>query len=234
MIKNEKEKADIYETLVNVQKVDSDGNVVSVSVDKMYIGVKNKILQNRIEQVSKDYFSLERIDNDIYIFGEISVDPLAVNYPEQYDNNFSANIRYGILKLTRDKEGNIIPMKEKIISQAIYDEISQNNDKTVTVTSKGYYAYFDYVKGIQLTPVVLKHAVPFNVSYEGFAECSTKDKSGYLPRNVIPVTKEQDIKLLDEKQVEILTKYQVEIDTIVETDQLYNDITGCSYTHRKK
>lgn len=229
-----KEKVDIYETLVNVQKVGSDGNVVSVSVDKMYIGVKNKILQHRIEQVSKDYLSLERIDDDIYIFGEISVDPLAVNYPEQHDNNFSANIRYGILKLTRDKEGNIIPMNEKIISQAIYDNISQNNEKTVTVCYNGNYTYFDYEKGIQLTPVILNHAVPFDVDYEGFAECSTKDKSGYLPRDVIPVTKEQDIKLLDEKQVEILTKYQVEIDTIVETNQLYNDITGCSYTRRKK
>ena len=51
-------------------------------------------------------------------------------------------------------------VKEKIISQAIYDAISQNDEKTVTVIHNGDYAYFDYEKGVQLTPVVLKTAVP--------------------------------------------------------------------------
>ena len=39
-------------------------------------------------------------------------------------------------------------VKEKIISQAIYDAISQNDEKTVTVIHDGDYVYFDYEKGV--------------------------------------------------------------------------------------
>lgn len=125
-------------------------------------------------------------------------------------------------------------VKEEIISQAIYDAISQNNDKTVTVIHNGDYAYFDYEKGVQLTSVVLKTAVPFSADYVGFAECSTKDKSGYLPRDVKPITKENDIKLLTEKQVQLLIKHQKEIDDLYIANKAYEELTKSSYVRRKK
>lgn len=125
-------------------------------------------------------------------------------------------------------------VKEKIISQAIYDAISPNNEKTVTVIHKGDYAYFDYEKGVQLTPTILKTAAPFSVNYEGFAECSTKDKSGYLPRDVKPITKEIDIKLLTEEQVQLLIKHQIEMDDLYKANKVYEELTKSSYARRKK
>lgn len=202
----------------------------------MHIAV-NKININTFKaepnQVSKDYLYLEWIDDDTYIFGELSCDFEKLNYPELYDD-IDADIKYGILKIKRDKNGCIIKNGEEIIVEAIYDDISQNNDKTLTVHYNDAYAYFDYEKGIQLTPVELKHAVPFSTDYEGFAECSTEVKSGYLPRDAKPVKKEEDIKLMTEEQVKLLIKYQEAIDNIHDFDVVYKEITGHSYVYRKK
>lgn len=222
MIKNGKEQVEICEKKVIVPKIDINGNISYEYVKKAYIGVKKiniGTLKEESIQVSKDYLYLELIDDDTYIFEDYGID---------------AKIGCGILRIKRNKKGYVIPMKEEFVVDAIYDNISPNNDKTVTVNYEGNYTYFDYEKGIQLTPVVLKHAVPFNVGYEGFAECSTENKEGYLPRDAKPVTKEEDIKLLSEEQVKALVKYQGLIDNVYDYDSLYEDITGHSYRYRKK
>ncbi len=208
---------------VVVQKIDFDGNISLQTITKMYIAkgrTNSDSNESELEQVSKDYYFLEWIDDDTYIFGDLSY--------------IDAGIKYGVLKIKRDKNGCIIKDGEEIIVEAIYDKISQNNDKTVTVHDNDYYAYFDYEKGVQLTPVALKHAVPFSTDYEGFAECSTECKFGYLPRDAKPVKKEEDIKLLTEKQVKELIKYQKVIDNIYASDEAYKEITGHSYSKRKK
>lgn len=48
------------------------------------------------------------------------------------------------------------------------------------------------------------------------------------------VKKEEDIKLLNEKQVKTLIKYQKVIDNIYASDDTYKEITGHSYSKRKK
>ena len=230
MKNDSKELYEIYDKIFSVQRLDSEGHISLVPMNKVCVSeVTVKKLPSGKEkkmykQVSKDYLYLEWIDDDTYIFGELSCDPLKLAYPEQYDD-IDADIKYGVLKLQRNKENVVIPYGEKIIVQSIYDKISQNNDKTVTVNCKDNYAYFDYEKGVQLTPVVLKHAVPFSTDYEGFAECSTKDEFGYLPRDTEPVHREKNIKLLTEEQVKVLTKYQKEIDNIYTCDEAYKEIT---------
>ncbi len=253
-VEKDKKRLDIFTKKVKVQKINVNGNIEDYVVEKTFIGyekeilsIKNKIdslefnrkrfqtneLNLKISCLSNDYLYLEQIDNDTYIYGDLSCNPEAINYPELYDE-VDAHIRYGILKLKRDKNGNIIPMQEEIIVQNIFDRISNNNSKTVTVYFNGNLAYFDYEKRVLLTPIVLRHAVPFNVDYEGFAECSTKNISGYLPRDAKPVTKEEDIKLLSEEQVKALVKYQGLIDNVYDYDNMYEDITGHSYRYRKK
>ena len=239
MVQNENDEVKIREKKVTTQRLDSDGNISLVPMNKMclYVVGEETLINGKLKKlytrVSNDYLYLEWIDDDTYIFGELSCDPLKINHSESYDE-IDADIKYGILKIKRNEDGYAIQNGEEIIVQAIYDKISQNNDKTVTVCFNGDYAYFDYEKGMQLTPVVLKHAVSFSTEYDGFAECSTQDKFGYLPRDVEPVTKEENIKLLTEEQVKTLTKYQEVIDNICYTNKVYKEITGHSYSKRKK
>lgn len=253
-------KLNIFTKKVKTQKINDIGNIEDYIVEKKTIGyekeilsIKNEIdilefnrkrfqlneLNLKITSLSNYYLYLEQIDDDTYIYGDLSCNPAAINYPELYDD-IDAHIKYGILKLKRDETGKIIPMQEEIIVQNIFDRISKNNSKTVTVYFNDDMAYFDYEKKVLLTPVVLKHAVPFNVEYKGFAECSTKNQEGYLPRDAKPVTKEENIKLLTKQQVECLTDFQENLGQVsltrefVDADVIYKEITGHSYTMKEK
>lgn len=223
------ENVQIREKKVNIQRINFDGNIESIPFNKMYISVNkvdDKTSKSESIQASKDYFYLENIDDDTYIFGELSFDPTDCR------ENFDAEVKYGILKLRRDENNLVIPNEEEIIVQAIYDRIFKNNDKTVIVNYDGFNAYFDYEKGVQLTPVVLNQAAPFNVDYEGFAECSTEYKNGYLPRGAKPVTNKEDIKLLSEEQVQELFKCLFEVDLSAFDNISYEEAS--SYLKRKK
>lgn len=231
-IEKENERFTIETHTFNEKYINKAGNISDEVCQTKYVELDGVAVTN-------DYMYLKQIDKDIFIFGNLIINPkdYGLACKEDFNGDIAAKKKYGILKLKRRLlvgELVIDNLKEEIIVPAVYDGIEPNKDKVVTVYGNNLKSYFDYERKVQLLPLMLEEAGEFGSIYEGFAECSTKDKSGYLPRDVIPVTKEQDIKLLDEKQVEILTKYQVEIDTIVETNQLYNDITGCSYTRRKK
>ena len=103
-------------------------------------------------------------------------------------------------------------MGEKIVVPILYDEISENNLKSVTAYANNRLTYIDIDPnsenyGKQLIPVVLEHAVPFSVDYEGFAECSVNGVVGYLPRNCKPRITLKPLDLLTEEQVEHLLPY---------------------------
>lgn len=68
-------------------------------------------------------------------------------------------MKWGIIKICIDDLGNVIPKQEKLIVLFIYDRVNSSN------LSK-------YTYGKQLVPLVLEHAVLFDVKFKDFAECS--------------------------------------------------------------
>lgn len=210
------------------QVINEKGNIEESTITKYYLSYNDSV-KGIDSIISKEYLYLEWIDNDTYIFGELSA-----SLPAGWEltGDIDSNIRYGILRLQRDEKGNIIPKGEKVMVQAIYEDISQNNCKTVTAKTQYGYTYFDYEKGFQLVPGILKHAVPFDTEYEGFAECSINENEvGFLPRNAEPVTKVENIILFTEKEVQALTcKYY---DDMIAADEKMKRSTGSTYSYYK-
>ena len=189
--------------------------------------------------LTNKYDYLEWIDIDTYIFGEITYDKYNYDY---YDTRVEslkcdkADYRYGILKLTRDSKGNVIPKGEKIIVPAIYTSISQNNSKTVTAyVNDKEMTYFDYETGKQLLPAKLTQAVPFDTEFEGFAECTIEeDKWGYVARNMNPVDDIKFVKLFSKEEVKALVKYEKDLALIISANNKYVDVANHPYDKRKK
>ena len=101
---------------------------------------------------------------------------------------------------------------ELFIIPILYDGISENNFKSVTVYGNNHLTYIDidpnsenYRK--QLVLVALEHTISFSVDYERFSECSVNGFVGYLPRNCKPRTTLDPLDLLKEEQVKYLLPY---------------------------
>lgn len=191
--------------------------------------------------ITKDYMYLKQIDKDIFIFGDLIVDPK--DYDLACKGNFNDNIiakkKYGILKLKRRLlvgELVIDNLKEEIIVPAVYDGIEPNKDKVVTVYGNNSKSYFDYERKVQLLPLMLKEAGEFGDIYEGFAKCLVNGEKefGYISQNMKPVRIKKDVKLLTEEQIGILIKYQENIDEIVEANNIYVELTGEKFSKIKK
>ena len=85
-------------------------------------------------------------------------------------------------------------------------------------------------------PVVLEHAVPFSIEYEGFAECSVDGVVGYLPRDCQPRTSLSSLELLTEEQVKcILAFLEIQNNALQESSfDKYNKLTGKVKTYGTK
>lgn len=86
-------------------------------------------------------------------------------------------MKWGIIKICIDDLGNVIPKQEKLIVLFIYDRVNSSNLKTATIYYNNKLSYIDldkskYTYGKQLVPLVLEHAVLFDVKFKDFAECS--------------------------------------------------------------
>lgn len=156
----------------------------------------------------RDYYSIEHLFDDHYIVCDVAYDGI-LSYNAEFDNS-KLSFKYGIIVLQRDEQNKIIPMQEKIVVPILYDRISTNNENTVTAYLGKYLTYIDVNPnsehyGKQLVPIVLEHAVPFSVDYEGFAECSVNGVVGYLPRDCKPKDALNPSDLLTEDQVKVLS-----------------------------
>lgn len=152
--------------------METDGNVHEIESDYMVIKDSDG------NSISKIYLELKYMDEDIFSFAEVNCDEEKLKYRDNYEEgDLDFKIRYGLLRLSRDIKGNIIPFGEKIITPAIYDRICCNNLLTATAYTKEGLTYIDINPdsenfGKQMVPGILKHAVPFDIDYENFAECS--------------------------------------------------------------
>lgn len=192
-----------------------------------------------LKKMSKDYYYMEPIYGDdleeLYIVSDV-VSSQLIDIEEEFDNS-KLSFKYGIIAIQRDEKGNIIPMAEKLVVPMLYDEISENNDKTVTAKVNGLLTYIDIDSksvnyGKQIVPVILEHAVPFSVDYEGFAECSVNGVVGYLPRNCQPRTTLSPLELLTEEQVKHLLPYLESSNNALHESSVnkYSELTGSAKT----
>lgn len=123
--------------------------------------------------------------------------------------NPQIKFQFGVIKLQRNEKGEVIPFGEKTIVPIMYDRISENNANSLTAYINGKLTYIDldsnsYNYGKQIVPAVLEQATPFDVDYDGFAECSVGGNTGYLPRNCDPRKHLEESDLLTEEQVQQL------------------------------
>lgn len=228
---------DVIESEEKSPYIDEKGNVEYRSGSNKVCLATGEVVEDEdvLKKLSKDYYYMEPIYGDdleeLYIVSDV-VSSQLIDIEEEFDNS-KLSFKYGIIALLRDENGNIIPMAEKLVVPIIYDEISENNDKTVTAKANGYLTYIDIDPksvnyGKQLVPVVLEHAVPFSIEYEGFAECSVDGVVGYLPRDCQPRTSLSSLELLTEEQVKcILAFLEIQNNALQESSfDKYNKLTG--------
>lgn len=173
--------------------------------------------------ITRDYYNIEHLFDDHYIVCDVAYDGI-LSYDAEFDNS-KLSFKYGIIVLQRDEQNKIIPMQEKIVVPILYDRISTNNENTVTAYLGQYLTYIDVNPnsehyGKQLVPIVLEHAVPFSVDYEGFAECSVNGVVGYLPRNCKPKDTLKPSDLLTEDQVKVLSNETLYSNALTKFEEL--------------
>lgn len=175
------------------------------------------------KKVSNDYFSMKCIGNDHYIVqGE---------FVEKVECDTRLLLKYGVICLQRDKNGNVIPMGEKLIVPFAYNRINKNNLDTLTASLDTGFTYIELISqsenyGKQFVPAILGHATPFSTEYEGFAECSVNGVVGYLPRSIKPMTQLKPEDLLSKEQVEFLISYLENYDIYDESIKSFLNLTG--------
>lgn len=187
-------------------------------------------------QLTRDYWNIIELWDDQYVVCDLNVSGCCLDYINEYileseteALNPQIKFQFGVVKLQRNEKGEVVPFAEKTIVPIMYDRISENNEDSLTAYSNGKLTYIDLNPkssnyGKQIVPAILEHAVPFNVDYDGFAECSVGGITGYLPRNCNPREQLKSSDLLTEEQVQYLL-YKDDTLATSSTDKL-SKLTG--------
>lgn len=219
-----------------VYEVGEDGNVWSQN-HKLH-------LEKDGVQLTRDFWNIIELWDDHYVVCDLNASGCYLDGEDEYslerDLEFlkpNIKFQFGVIKLERNKNNEVIPFAEKTIVPIVYDRISENNDDSLTAHINGKLTYIDLNPkssnyGKQIVPAVLEHAVPFNVDYEGFAECSVDGVIGYLPRNCKPREKLRSFDLLTEEQVQYLLKKDENLDN--SSSFKLSELTGNAKVLRKK
>lgn len=181
-----------------------------------------------------DHFAVCKVMEEIkyYMDGYCADDRYYGIIQNEYDI-CNSKLKWGIIRVNRDENGSVIPGAETMIIPYLYERISENNLKTATAYSNGKLTYLDIDRdsenyGQQLVPCILDHAVPFSTQYDGFAECSIKGKTGYLPRNCKAKEYIENNELLSGNQAWLISKYLTQDGFVLgaETISSYFNLTG--------
>ncbi len=209
-------------------EVSDDGNVCE-SNHKLHLE-KDGI------QLTRDYWNIIELWDDHYVVCDLTASGCDLDDINEYtmEREIEAlqptiKFQVGVIKLQRNKKGEVVPFAEKTIVPIMYDRISENNEDSLTAYINGKLTYIDLNPkssnyGKQIVPAILEHAVPFNVDYDGFAECSVDGITGYLPRNCNPREQLKSSDLLTEEQVQYLLQKDESLGTS-STDKL-SKLTG--------
>ncbi len=166
-------------------------------------------------QLTRDYWNIIELWDDHFVVCDLNVSGCCLDDINEYTmwelESLKPQIKFqfGVIKLQRNKKGEVVPLAEETIVPIIYDSISENNQDSLTAYSNGKLTYIDLNPkssnyGKQIVPAVLEHAAPFDVAYDSFAECSVDGITGYLPRNCTPREQLKGSDLLTEEEVQYL------------------------------
>ena len=177
-----------------------------------------KITQTE-DYISNSYFYIEHIKDDHYIVG---------NPVYKTPNTFE--IKYGIIKLKRSPNG-IICKQETIIAPIVYDKLHISDPNYIIVEYHNHYSYFSIDTrsqnyGKQLIPLILTEASPFNIKYEGFAECTINGVTRFIPIDLIPTEVITPDLLLTEEEVIALINSIKKFETITPHKKMLTRING--------
>lgn len=182
--------------------IDQNGNVGYTEYAKYCLQDKNG------KRFSGFYYSMEALDEDHYIVSNMVVVPKMTN-PISY----GWGIKQGIIHLEKDKNGDIVPMEETLVVPEVYDRIISGNSQIIIgeVQNKR----FTYIElnpksenyGKQLVPAILEQAVPFDVNYKDFAECTVAGVNGYIPRTCQPRRQLNSSDLITKENMKLLALY---------------------------
>lgn len=194
------------------QYIGNDGNLHNCKEERFVLQDKNgRCLSKQyyyIKDLEDDHYAVCEIKNDLFYFSsELDSDMLSA---KNYD--LISSLKWGIIRIKRNKEGNIIPLSEEIIKPCVYDKIICGNQHTAIASNNGKYTYIDLDRnrhsyGNQMVPCVLENLADFNTSYNGFAKCIIDGFEGYLSRNWSPRIYIDKNDLLTEEQVKTLVNY---------------------------
>lgn len=184
----------------------SEGNIVE---NKEFPAVV--LVNEQQEVVSKEYYSIYELYDDHYIASA------AVLTLDEESEKITAEIKAGIIRLTRDQNGKVIPFGEQTIVPFLYKDINGSNSNAVIASIEkirvsGVYPRYTYIDldidsinyGKALVPATLSQAYGFDLDYEGFAKCVLLSKEGYLPRNCEPKEYIEPDDLLSKNELECL------------------------------
>ena len=229
-----KQNLEITKAEISTSYINQEGNI-----DVHYNNHKFFLIDHFGKSVSRYYDGMYDLGNDHYAVSQITHELRYYSDYNYYDiignevEIVNPKFKWGIIQIQRDKNGNIIPCAEKLVVNYLYDRISGNNLQTATAYVNDKLTYLDLNPdnphyGSQLVPCILNHAVPFDTQYQGFAECSIDNVTGYLPRINRPIYSITSQNLLTENQVFYLSKYlQGELDICLgeETTKAYFHLT---------
>lgn len=192
--------------------IDNNGNLTQDENHTYCLATKTSY-HNGFLETSNSYFGIKYLGNDHYIVIDIhskqsSDDTESILYNRKFE------LKFGIIKITREHNKSIVNKGEKIIAPIVYDRIYVYDDLYPIMEVNGKYTYFCLDQnnpnyGKQLVPAILEAACPFNIKYPGFAECTIQGEQRFLPINFIAaeaITK--DDLLTEDEIIYLINSYE--------------------------
>lgn len=231
----------IKKSKVRTPYINGEGNMDSHYNDYRYI-----ITDDEGDILSNEYYYMDYLGNDHFAvcdFKDVKVN-FGCNYYNIIKNNYELGYpkpKWGVICVSRDGNGNIIPKSETLVVPFVYDRITSGNLQCALARFSNKLTILELDKtsefyARQLVPCVLDHLTPFCICYDNFAECSIDGHTGYLPR-FIKSKEHLDKKwLLDDKEVcdinNYLKKEQDKLNPVTLAKYFY--LTGVSIDNKSK
>lgn len=201
--------------------------------------LKKMCLEANGNEVTRNYQAMDYLCDDHYAVCDLIITNNTSCYLKDFNSEtereekiVKASYKWGVIRVNRDLDGKIIPYMEELVVPYLFAEQRKGNLNTIIGEYNGKYIYLDLDADSELykntiTPLI-DYAEPFNVKYNGFAECSINGTTGYFPRNCIKRYTLQPKDLLTSQQASSLSSYLYDGNGNLSIDSImaYKNLTG--------
>lgn len=100
-------------------------------------------------------------------------------------------LKWGVIKMYKCKINKYDLWRYITVIPPIYNSILPNNDNTITVEYENKKTFVELDEnsdnyGKQLYPCLFDNVSNYDLDYKGFVNVKFNDKTGYIPRNIVP------------------------------------------------